>query len=342
MKNMSKQLKARSPAKLILSGEHSVLYGSPAIAMAVNRYAETTIRHHFSPAVFFNFLNLKYAKSFTLSTLYSLKYELQEQYHAFLEGKCGIREVLKKPFELLQFTVSNLLEKWNISLTSGVEIHTSSNIPMGCGMGSSSATVMSTVFALSKFYNLSLDTTRILSLAKDAENLQHGRSSGLDLHLTLQGGCLKFQTGKTESRVFPNMPLTIVQTGIPQVTTGQCVAAVAHHFEDNVLREDFSAVTEEMDQALVRSDIEEMKRMIKENHQLLLRIGVVPPRVQAFVQAVEAEGGAAKICGAGAVSGEKAGVVLVLAEKNIKKIISRFRYVPEMVEGDLHGTQLLV
>lgn len=339
---MSKPLKARSPAKLILSGEHSVLYGSPAIAMAVNRYAETTIRKHFSPAVFFNFLNLKYAKSFTLSTLCALKHELQEQYHAFLEGKCGIREVLKKPFELLQFTVTNILEKWNISLTSGVEIHTSSNIPMGCGMGSSAATVMSTLFALSHFYNVSMDNTRFLGLALEAENLQHGRSSGLDLHLVMQGGCLKFQSGKTEQRDFPSVPLTIVQTGVPSVTTGQCVAAVAHRFEDAILRDDFTAVTQSLDQALLSRDIPEIKRMIRENHRLLMAIGVVPPRVQDFIQAIEAEGGAAKICGAGAVQGEKAGVVLVITENNIDKIVSRFRYMPEPIQGDQRGTHLLV
>ena len=37
-------LTARAPAKLILSGEHSVLYVSPAIAFAINKYVYTTIK----------------------------------------------------------------------------------------------------------------------------------------------------------------------------------------------------------------------------------------------------------------------------------------------------------
>lgn len=338
----SKQLKARAPAKLILSGEHAVVYGCPAIAMAIDCYAESTIRTHFSPAVFFNFLNLKYAKSFTLSTLYTLKNELQDQYHAFLEGKCGIRDVLKKPFELLQFTVMNLLEKWNVSLTSGVEIHTSSNIPMGCGMGSSAATVMSTLFALAKFFKLDIDPLRFLSLGLDAENLQHGRSSGLDLHLAMQGGCLLFESGKTQKRPLPQIPMVIVHTGVPETTTGQCVSWVAPHFEKSKVRSDFAQVTTQLDLALLDNDLIAIQKCIQENHQLLVNIGVVPPKVQAFVRAIEAEGAAAKICGAGAIKGENAGIVLVVADKDISKIAKQFNYTVQEVQGDLCGTRLVV
>ena len=380
-RQFSASASARAPGKLILSGEHAVVYGHPAIALAVDRYAESTVRSAskfshssnftppvFSPSVFFNFLNLKYAKSFTLSTLFSLKHELQNQYHAFLEGKCGIRDVLKKPFELLQFTVSNLLEKGNITPNSGIEVHTSSNIPIGYGMGSSAASVMSTLFALAKFYDLEFDPTSFLNLGKEAENLQHGRSSGLDLHLALTGGCLKFEKGKAETRPLPKFPLRIIETGKPESTTGQCVIAAALHFEKSSIGNDFADVTRALDTAARISDV---KECIRSNHRLLNKIGVVPPKVQEFIHLVEKEGGAAKICGAGSIQGDAAGVLLLVTdadhedkadnsnktdkkdkkdkkdkdifdeEKRVLNLVSKFGYTLQKVQGDLCGTRLV-
>lgn len=335
---------ARSPAKLILSGEHAVVYGNPAIAMAVNCYAESAIRPHLLPKIFFNFLNLKYAKSFTLKTLHIFKERMQKQYHEFLEGNCGIKDVLKKPFELLQYTVTDLLENSHILLNQGVEIRSSSNIPIGCGMGSSAATVMSTLYALVHFFKLEFDPARILNLGKEAENLQHGRSSGLDLQLTLKGGCLKFQEGITEKRPFPNIPFTIVNTGMPLSTTGQCVSAVSNHFKSGTLKEDFRGITNAFDEALQQNHFEQMKFLIRENHKLLVKIGVVPLRVQEFIEALENEGAAAKICGAGSVMGDNAGVLLILNEEenhHIQKIVQDFGYVNQVVHEDPYGTRII-
>jgi mevalonate kinase len=334
-------LQARSPAKLILSGEHAVLYGTPAIAIAVNRYAESRISPHLLPKIVFNLLNLKYAKSFTRHTLSILKQRLHEQYHTFLEGQCSIREVLKMPFELLQYTVINLLEKFEISLAHGVEIRSSSNIPMGCGMGSSAATVMSTLFALSHFFNLDIDPIRFLTLGREAENLQHGRSSGLDLQLVLQGGCLKFQNGIIEPRALPGFPISMIYTGIPETTTGQCVSLVAPYFENQTLSENFTAVTHALDEALAKNDIAAIQQAIRENHRLLVNIGVVPEKVQSFIQAIEKRGGAAKICGAGAVKGEQGGVMWIMINQDITTLIQQYGYTLHTVEGDNLGTRII-
>ncbi len=341
MRSVKKTLRARSPAKLILSGEHAVVYGKPAIAMAIDRYAESTILSNLSPAILFNCLNLKYAKSFTLHTLYALKERIQEQYHAFLEGNCGIRDVLRKPFELLQYTVTHLLETWNIPLSQGLEIRASSSIPMGCGMGSSAALVMSTLYALAHFLKLEIDPIRFLSLGREAENLQHGYSSGLDLHLAMVGGCLRFQEGHTFKRTIPNIPMTIVQTGIPEVTTGQCVSFAAKHFKESTIGEDFAAVTECFDKALENNDIVAIQDCIRNNHRLLIEIGVVPLKVQDFVSAIEKEGAAAKICGAGSIAGDKAGVVLIVSQRDLSPIAEEYGYSLQQVNGDLHGTHIL-
>lgn len=338
---MISPLKARSPAKLILSGEHAVVYGKPAIAMAINRYAESTVISSLSPAILFNCLNLQYAKSFTVHTLRELRQRLQNKYHAFLEGRCGIRDVLKTPFELLQYTVTHLLETWNISLSQGLEIYSSSEIPIGCGMGSSSAVVMSTLYALAHFLKIDIDPTRYLTLGREAENLQHGYSSGLDLQLAMSGGCLRFQEGQISKRDLPNMPMMMVQTGTPTTTTGQCVSIAAKYFKTSSIADDFEAITEAFDEALHTGNSAQLQACIRLNHQLLVKIGVVPSRVQDFIKALEAEGAVAKICGAGAVAGEKAGVVLVVTDKDLSPIVNAYGYQLQPVQGDLYGTHLI-
>ncbi len=338
---MNTPLKARSPAKLILSGEHAVVYGKPAIAMAIDRYAESMIISSLSSAILFNCRNFKYAKSFTLHALQALKSRLQDQYHLFLEGRCSIREVLKKPFELLQYTVTHLLETWDIPLSEGLEIRSSSNIPVGCGMGSSAAIVMSTLYALAHFFKLDIDPSRYLSMGRDAENLQHGYSSGLDLSLAMAGGCLRFEDGHTSKREIPRIPMTIIQTGIPKTSTGECVSFVAKHFKTSTIGNDFAAVTELFDTALQASDVKKMQECIRLNHQLLVKIGVVPQKVQDFVSVLEKMGGAAKICGAGSVAGEKAGVVLIVSEQDVSLIARDFGYYPQQVQGDSHGTHIV-
>jgi mevalonate kinase len=338
---MNKQFKARSPAKLILSGEHAVVYGKPAIAMAIDRYAQSTINANLSSAILFNCLNFKSAKSFTLQALEGIKYRLQDKYHAFLEGRCGIREVLKTPFELLQYTVTHLLDTLNIPLSQGLEIRASSEIPIGCGMGSSAAIVMSTLYALAHFLKLDIDPARFLALGREAENLQHGYSSGLDLHLAMKGGCLRFEEGQTLVRALPNVPLCIVQTGTPESTTGQCVSMVSKHFKQGTMADDFAAITELFDQALQVNNISNMQACIRQNHQLLVKIGVVPPKVQDYIRALEKEGAAAKICGAGAVHGNNAGVVLVISERDLSAVTKDYGYNLQSVCGDLYGTQIV-
>lgn len=338
---MKKQFRARSPAKLILSGEHAVVYGKPAIAMAINRYAESTINTNLSSAILFNCLNFSYAKSFTLQALEGIKHRLQDKYYAFLEGRCGIRDVLKTPFELLQYTVTHLLDTLNVNLSEGLEIRASSDIPVGCGMGSSAAIVMSTLYALAHFLKLDLDPARFLALGREAENLQHGNSSGLDLHLAMKGGCLRFEEGRTLARTMPNMPFSIAQTGKPDSTTGECVSIVAKHFKESTLAEDFSAITELFDQALQANHIPNMQACVRENHKLLVEIGVVPPKVQDYIRALEKEGAAAKICGAGAVHGNNAGVVLVVSERDLSSITQDYGYSLQAVHGDLYGTQII-
>ena len=336
-------LKVRSPAKLILSGEHSVIYGQPALAMAVDYYTETIVNRHKRPIIKFKFLDLEYAKEHTLQALNKLRVKLYEDYCAFLSGNCSIREVLKKPFELLQYTVGHLIEKLNLQLPLGLEIQVNSNIPIGCGMGSSAAAIMSILHAVAYLFKLDIGPKKILTIGQDAENLQHGISSGLDIQLAAFGGSIKFQKNKkTKAREIPQVPLYVVNTGTPISSTGVCVATVAKHFKTNKnLAFEFGAVTNYLDQALAENNFNGIREAILENHRLLKRIGVVPNKVADFIDAIEREGGAAKTCGAGSIRGNNAGVVMILADHDFSHIAKRFGYDLRLVQADCYGTRVV-
>lgn len=333
---------ARAPAKLIISGEHAVLYGQPALAIAVNRYTDTTTTWHESPDIHFKLLNLAYAKSHTLQTLRNLACNLQEEYNNFLAGKCSIATVLKKPFELLQYSVSNFLDYLNVQLPHGMEIAVKSSIPIGCGMGSSAAALMSTVHALTNILQLDLQRADYLPFGKQMENLQHGKSSGVDLHLVTYGGCVLFQHGITQTRSVPLLPMYIINTGTPDSSTGECVNGVAQIFNANAdLAREFGVVTDKIDQALIKNDEIALREGIKQNHRLLQRIGVVPQKVTNLITAIEQNGGAAKICGAGAIKGDNAGIVLLFADKDMSALVRQHGYNLQTVEVDTSGTRII-
>lgn len=127
-------MKVLAPGKLILSGEHAVVYGKPALAMAVNRYVTASVLDHDAHLISLDFSDLLYERSITFAALDKLKNRIKEKYYRFIQGDFKIREVLQKPFELAQFALGLCLEMLNIKLTQGMQIHVTSTIPIGCVM----------------------------------------------------------------------------------------------------------------------------------------------------------------------------------------------------------------
>ncbi len=343
-------LTVRTPGKLILSGEHAVVYGNPALAMAINRYTETTISGHaHAPAptsqknILFNLLNFRYHQEHSLSTLRHLKQGIQEKYQKFLQGQYGISDVLKEPFELMQYAVTHFIDKRKINLPQGVEISTDSNIPMGCGLGSSAAAVVSSMFAVARFSQLEIDLENCYQLAWEAENMQHGHSSGVDVYLVLHGGCIRFEKGgQKQLRPIPDREFILINTGSPASTTGECVHAAAKFLQgDTELLAEFATATENIDLALQKNDQSLLVDNIRHNHRLLNGIGVVPEKVQTFIAEVEQMGGAAKICGAGSVRGDSAGVILIVADEEITELAQRHHYQTIRIQGEAQGTRVI-
>jgi mevalonate kinase len=336
-------MKVLAPGKLILSGEHAVVYGHPALAMAVNRYVTATATPQRAPLISFDFSDLDYRGRLSLTALDSLKNRIKHKYQKFVSGEFKIRDVLQKPVELAQVAFSLFFEALNIKLTQGIKIHIESSIPIGCGMGSSAATVLSVVTAIAKHLDMDLSSEMFFRLAQQAENMQHGYSSGLDLQISLHGGCIFIKEGTIFPRSLPQVPMYLVNTGVPKTNTGECVEAAANHFKTTNIGDDFAEVTMAMDAALQVNSMPGMKEAIAANHKLLVQIGVVPTKVQEFISEINQRGDAAKICGAGAVGGEQAGIALVVTEHltELTDLCSRYHYNLLPIAGEARGVHVI-
>lgn len=329
----------QAPAKLILSGEHAVVHGAPALALAVNHYATTEAIRQTPALISLTLPDIHFQQSFDTTALAHIREQVEQRYKLFQQGKCAIDKVLAQPAELLAYTLSILLPAYQID--QGMRLKLTSTIPVGCGMGSSAASIVSTLYAVTSCAGFNLSPLELYPLALTAENMQHGNASGLDVLLALRGGCIYKQGELLAPRNIASMPLYLVNTGAPEVTTGQCVAATQAYFNGDVdnLLADFSAVTNAMDHAWLTNSLAQMADAIRANHRLLVRIGLVPEKVQRFIAELELHNLAAKICGAGAISGDHAGVVLVLAENTraLATVCDEYDYSYTPVIGETRG-----
>ena len=338
---MRHPITAMAPAKIILTGEHAVVYGKPAIVTAVNCFAHTDIMPLTTSTIAFTLSDLKNRASSTLRALRLIHARLRESYTAFLNGELSIRQVLQQPAELFQFALITLLDSVPMEVGRGFHARLRSSIPIGCGMGSSAATIISVIQAIIHFFHIDIKPEWLWKLSVEVEKLQHGHSSGIDSYVSLHGGCIRFQQGAAQSIPMPAMTLHLVNTGRPRTTTGEAVTTVAKHFASSAIWEEFAHVQADVEQALLENNLEFMMRAMRANHRLLMRIGVVPQKVADFIHEVEQEGHAAKICGAGATAGDDAGIVLVLAQAPPTSLCERYGYTIIQATPEPRGARLV-
>jgi mevalonate kinase len=335
-------LKSRAPAKLIISGEHAVVYGAPALALAVNRFTTITLSDY-KKDICFQFDALNYSAVLPWERLEKTAKRLWRRYEKFLGLQLKIHEVIKDPKELLLYAFFYFAKLLVQSEISNVSVRVGSTIPLGCGLGSSAAALISLLHALNQYTGKKIGKDHYLALSRPVENLQHGHSSGLDLYLATHGGCVLFKKDVVEKRNLPEIALLLVNTGRSINTTGACVSHAAKFFKGSSLRDDFASITLRLDQALSTNNLHEAQENIRINHRLLQQIGVVPLKVQEFVAQVEQRGGAAKICGSGAVEGDNAGMLLVsVADENeLEDLLSLYGYEKLNLHGVKEGVQIM-
>lgn len=334
-------MKAVSPGKLILSGEHAVVYGKPAIAMAIDRSAVFEVTPQSGDRISFDLPGGAEGEPFTLLALRDFKRRAEKKYREFLNGEIGIGYVLSAPVDLFRFAFINTLDGLHRTLDSGLVLKLRSSIPMGCGMGSSAATVLSEIRAMGHYLRVDFKPEWYYEYSLEAEKLQHGRPSGVDSYISLHGGCACFHQGQAQSIALPRMKMFMVQTGVPESTTGECVMEVERNFRNSAIWSEFEEVTNAFEDAIHTNDLQKMHWLVRENNRLLAEIGVVPEKVRQFIADIEQWGGSAKVCGAGSVTGDNGGIVLVVADSQPNEICQRYGYTVSPVRGDPLGTRII-
>ena len=323
-----------TPAKLILTGEHAVLFGAPALSMAVD--LPTQCDMNFTPdtgskepsCLEIELSDFNHKQIYPLSIWQQRVIEIETRFALYEKQALSIQSVLQQPVDLILLTFQQFHNAYRLK-PGHWEVKLQSHQLTGKGLGSSASVIISLLQSLFSHHKLSYSDVELLSMAQRVESHQHGSSSGLDPTTVLKGGLLRYQQGS------PLQQLTshhfhgwIIDTGTPESTTGQAVNQVHREFShQHPIWTEFKNVAQLIEQAWQDSDAPQLKQAIKHNQQLLETIGVVPPTVQRFIHTLnQSSESAAKICGAGSVSGEKAGIVLCISQHAPETLCKEYGY----------------
>ena len=290
---------ASAPAKIILFGEHFVVYGEPAIVLAIDRrtYAKAEKRHDES-------LHLR-SKNLNLAGCFEKENFKVEQGDA--------REARLK-LEPIKLAVEKVLEIHGERV--GLNVEVSSTVPVAAGLGSSAAVAAAVTAAVGALLSEKLSKEDVFRISYEAEKVVHGTPSGIDPAISTFGGTLLFQTdtGFKPLNVKNDIPLVIGDTRIER-STRVLVAKVRNtrkrypHVVKFMMRAEREIVLRAID-ALKGSDLQTLGDLMNLNHALLYGLGVSHESLERLINAARKAGAlGAKLTGAGG-----GGCMIALAE----------------------------
>lgn len=280
---------ASAPAKIILLGEHFVVYGEPAIVMAIDKRAYARVEKRKD--------NRLHVRSMDLNL------EVFFENGSFRVEQGDPKEA-KMKFEPVKQAIEKVMEKHGQHV--GLDIEINSTVPVGAGLGSSAAVIAATTAATGAILGVKLSKEDILRITYTAEKIVHGTPSGVDPAISTMGGTMLFQmdTGFKPLEVKTNIPLIIGDTGVERSTRVQ-----VEKVRDLV--DKYPRVTEHLMkaareivlraiEALKENDLETLGTMMNINHALLYGIGVSDESLEWLANAARKAGAlGAKLTGAG-------------------------------------------
>jgi mevalonate kinase len=287
-----------APGKIILFGEHAVVYGRPALAVPVTQVqAMATVTATSQPGIWVDAPDI------------GIRSELSR-----LSPNHPLAAVIRSVFAALTSPPTPLIkgEGRQVSPTTlfqkgrGCKIVITSTIPVAAGLGSGAAVSVAVVRALSEFLGQSLPDERVSALAYEVEKLHHGTPSGIDNTVITYANPVYFVKSCPIETFHVAAPFTIVigDTGI-HAPTKESVGDVRRLWQADSPRWEkvFDSVGEIARQArrLIESgDIPAFGPLMDENHRLLQEMTVSCPELDQLVEAARRAGAlGAKLSGSG-------------------------------------------
>lgn len=265
--------------KIILMGEHSVVYGRRAIAAPIPLAIEARIEDRHDGV-------------------------------DLIIPRWGIEQRLdmtaKNPPSFTR-SIAGVLEALQLKDRS-MRIEVFPNVPRAMGLGGSAALAVAVIRALAAHFDLALTDERINQLAFECEKVAHGTPSGLDNTLATFGEFMMYRGGATPTRqvIVPAKPLPLVigMTGVEGLTA-KTVARVRDAWQRNEtlyerLFDEIDALVDEGLGALEAGNFEVLGELMNVNQGLLNAMQVSTPELEELVQIARNHGAlGAKLTGGG-------------------------------------------
>jgi mevalonate kinase len=290
--------KASAPGKIILFGEHAVVYGQPALAVPVTQVeAEVRIDRIFSPGIRINAPSI----------------QLNEKLDALA------------PTHPLAATVRSTLLALQVDPPNSIAILIRSSIPVASGLGSGAAVSVAIIRALAKHLKKDITDEQVSKLAFGTEKLYHGTPSGIDNTVVTYEKPVYFVKGQPIQVLKPKYPFMIVigDTGVPASTKAAVRdVRIQHHKRPERYETLFATIGSIATTArgLIESGMpESLGPLMDENHAMLRSMKVSSPELDNLVEAAREAGAlGAKMSGGG-----RGGNMIALAQASKAGSIAR-------------------
>jgi len=312
---------SHAQSKLILAGEHSVVYGASAITTRLSWKTQCALYPSDHGE-----LRLTDGQVILWDQAH-LAHHWQKLMQAHQHWQTHATTPILTQLSDLPLAV---LARWQQSHPlPNLSLHLHSDIPIGQGLGSSASLIIAMINALNQATQAQLSLTERQAMATECEQLAHGKSSGLDVAAILLSDRLLWKQGQfTHLSTDTALSGYLVHTGKAQSSTADCVGWVRKYHANNQERWfSMNKATEQLAQHLNQShSLPLLADAVTHLQRCLTQLGVVPAKVQQFAQAAQTQGWAGKLCGAGSMTGEGGGFFWLLSEQAPSELCAEYGY----------------